>query len=361
MSKTLNQLLSPDNLIGSVQTVVNGIPEDILPPSLFTVTERFRGNQGRYTRTAGTQQVAPVTVYGAPAGQINKWGLGSVPVTLLHSFQSISFEPLDLANLLSEDGSTMQILGRQTLERNLANFGQLFRNLRIASVYSTLATGLVYFNSAGQLLPSVTGSSFGIDFGVSANHRGQLDGIIAASWATATTDIPKHIELIQARSLQDTGKKLRYAVYGADIPAYITGNNFVGALIQRSPAMSEQFVRGAVIPDGTLGLTWLPATAAFYRDANNVVQTYWPGDKVVFCPEPDPSWCGFLEGSYVVPNSTEIAGDASSALSNFREVMGPFSFATVAVNPPGITQFSGDTFLFVLNNSDAIFIADVVP
>ena len=362
MTKAINQILAPDNLIGIFSTIVNGVPEDILPAGFNAVTERFQGNQGRYTKVAGTQTVATVTNYGSPAQTVNKWGIGTIPVTMLHSFESISFEPLDLLNLLAEDSPIRQAMGRQTVERNLANFGARQRSLVISAIYSALMSGYVYFDSAGNLLPSTTGSAFGIDYGVSAAHRNQLDGLITASWATSTTDIPGQIEGLQAIARQTSGKPLRNAFYGKAVPGYLAANQNVDALLRGSPGLAEQRARGFnSIPNGLFGMNWIPASAAFYRDANGVVQTWCASDKVVFTPEPDGEWWGVLEGSYVVPQSLQIAGTAAEALSQFREVLGPFSFAGVNINPPGVTQYSGNTFLPVLKNPDAIFIADVVP
>src|SRR5574343_155073 len=359
MSKMLAQLLAPDNLIGAVQTVVNGIPEDILPPAFFNVTERFSGNQGRYVKTAGTQQAATVVNYGSPAAMRNKWGLGSVPVTLLHTFESITFDPLDLANLLAEDNPTKQAMGRQTVERNLANFGQLFRNLRISAVHSALSLGTVSFSATGALLPSTGSAAFSVDYGVSAGHKDQLGGIIAADWDKAATDIAVKIKKKKKASLKATGKKVKYAFYGSAVPGYLMGNTIAKALIGGSPSLSEQFARGATIPDGFMGLTWIPGNQAFYEDADGTDQDWWAADKVVFTPEPDATWWGCLEGGYITPRSIEIAADGMAALGNFQEVLGAFSYASVAINPPGITHYAGDTFLPVLTNPDAIWIADV--
>lgn len=359
MSKTLQEILAVDNLIAQIQAVVNGIPENILPQGFFAVSESFSGNQGRYTKVSGTQQVATVVNYGARAAERSQWGIGEIPVTLLHTYESISFKPLDLANLLAEDSPQRQKLGRQTVSRNLANFGTLFRNLRISAVHSALATGTIYFDAAGNLLPTSGGAAFGIDFGVKAGHKNQLGGIIAADWDEATTNIPSHVEALQAAAVQATGLPLRNAFYGSGVPGYLLGNNYVGALIKASPALSEQMARGAVIPNGLLGFNWYPATQAFFRDSAGTVRSWFGTDQITFTPEPSAEWWGFLEGGYVIPSSIEIAADALGAMSQFSEVLGPFSYATIGVNPPGITQFSGDTFLPVLTNPDAVWIADV--
>jgi hypothetical protein len=361
MTKAISQILAPDNLIGIIQTVANGIPADILPAGLFVVTERFTGNQGRYNKVAGTQQAATITNYGSPAQVVNKWGIGTIPVTLLHSFESINFDPQDLANLLAEDSPIRQAMGRQTVERNLANFGTRLRNLKISSVHSTLATGRIYFDAAGNLLPKSTGATFSLDFGVSANHRKQLAGIIGASWATATTDIPQHLEALQADALQTTGKAIRHAFYGKAVPGLLALNNYVSTLYL-NPVLSQQRAASTnPIPNGLFGLDWHPGNSAFYRDQNNDVQSWFPSDQIVFTPEPDGEWWGFLEGSYVIPNSIQLAGDGIAALSQFSEVQGDFGFASVSTNPPGVTQYGGSTFLPVLKNPDAIYIADVVP
>lgn len=362
MSKMLSQLLAPDNLTGIIQTNVNGVPEDILPSGFFTVTGRFSGNQGRYNKVAGTQNTATVQNYGAPARMVNKWGISTQPVTLLHAFESIAFDPADLVNLMAEDRPIQQQMGRQTVERNLANFAQRFRNLRISAVMSALATGYIYADGSGNLLPSSSGAVISVDYGVAAGHKDQIGGIIGASWATAGTDIAGDIEAIQANSIQTTGKVLKYAFYGDAVAGYLGGNTNIGALIHASPALSEQMARQSVgIPQGLLGLTWIPAGRSFFRDQTDTVRSWVDSDHVILTPEPSADWWGFLEGSYLVPRSIDLSSDAMSGLGDLQEVMGPFSFATKSVNPPGLVQYSGDTFLPVLTNPDAIYIADVVP
>jgi hypothetical protein len=250
-------------------------------------------------------------------------------------------------------------MGRQTISRNLANFGTLFQNLRISCVHSVLATGAIYFDAAGNLLPSSSGAAFGVDFGVSAGHKDQLNTIIGADWDEATTDIPSQVEALQADAIQTTGMPLTTAIYGRSLPSYLLSNNYVGKLISASPALSEQMARGATIPQGLLGFNWIPANRAFYRDSAGTVQSWYGPDKVTFMPDPSPAWWGFLEGSYRIPRSIEIVAGGLEALNSFTQVMGSFTYATVSVNPPGITHFAGDTFLPVLTNPDAIYLADV--
>jgi hypothetical protein len=50
-----------------------------------------------------------------------------------------------------------------------------------------------------------------------------------------------------------------------------------------------------------------------------------------------------------------------AALGNFTQAQGAFSYAKVGHNPPGVEHFAGDTFLPLLKNPWAVFLADVVP
>lgn len=367
MAKSIQDFLYYENLVGSVQQVVGGVPEDILPPGFLNVTDRVEGKTGEYTMFAGTRETARIVTYGSPARQRTMTGVKKVPVSLLHTFESLPADPTVMMQLQSEDSPVKQDMGRQTIARNLADFGMRFRNLRVSCVYSIFKYGAIYFDAAGNLLPTSSGAYYTLDFQIPAGNKGQLDilgdgAIIGASWATDATDVIGDIRAIKKAARIKTGYPIRHAFYGANIPQYLLSNTDIGTLIHASPSLSEALANSpSELPPGLLGLQWHPIDDAFFIDSAGDDQSWFSGDEVVFTPDPSADWWGVMEGTFPVPTTCDIVGDMMAAISSFTAVQGAFSYAKANHNPPGIEHFAGDTFLPLLKNPWAIFIADVTP
>lgn len=365
MAKTIEQVLAARNLCGLIRGVVTGVPSDILPPSFLTPNKTVEGNHGTYTQVNGTRKTARIVQYGSPSQKRGLAGISEKAVTLLHTFEHQHHNPLVLQNLLSEDSEVKQTMGKQTVARQVSEFGALFKNLRISAVYSALAQGAIYFDADGNLLPTASGATVTVDYGVPAGNKAQLDvfgsgAIISASWATAGTLIGNQIRALKKAARKKTGYPIVHAFYGSSIPDYLLANTQIQALIAASPRLSEAAAAGDV-PQGLCGLQWHPVDQAFYDDANDVLQDWFGADTVVFTPEPSPDWYEFLEGTYPVPNSLTVSADASAALGNVTAQAGPFSYAVVTDDPVGIKHLAGDTFLPVMKVPGAIFISDVTP
>jgi len=105
----------------------------------------------------------------------------------------------------------------------------------------------------------------------------------------------------------------------------------------------------------------VPVYDAFFTNHAGSDTDWAADDLVVFAPEPGPEWLEWLEGTYPIPQSLTLSGDAAQALASLQPAQGMFSYAAVSINPPGVTQYFGDTFLPVIKVPNAIFIADVTP
>jgi hypothetical protein len=279
--------------------------------------------------------------------------------------------------LQSEDSPVRQDMGRQTIARNLVDFGLRFRNLRVSCVYSIFRYGAIYFDALGNLLPNATGAFYTLSFGVPVGNTGQLDilgegAIIDASWATVGTGIITHIREIRHAARVKTGYPIRHAFYGANIPGYLLSNTQISGLIVANPQLQQAIAMApSEIPQGLLGLQWHPMDDAFYvagagttaigGDATGTPQGWSNDDGIVFTPDPSPDWWGFIEGTFPVPTTCDIVSGMEAALGSFTQAQGAFSYAKVGHNPPGIEHFAGDTFLPLLKNPWAVFLADVVP
>jgi hypothetical protein len=358
MAKSLSQILGYVTLTGTIQATTRGIPNPF-PESFMTKTQDVVGNKGKYTRFTGQRKVARLNKYGGPAHKRNLMPVGEVDIKLLHSFENISLDPLLMKALRSYD-SYEQDRGIREVGRQIAELGQLYQNLRIATTAQVLGNGSLYWDGDGNLLPSSSGAIETHSFQVNANNQNQLNGIITASWALPATDIPLQLRNLKKRAAQLTGYPLKYAFYGENIPTYLTQNDYVLDYLSRNPSVNPEFLQSAEMGD-LFGLTWVPVYTAFFEDQSDTNQAIWGADKVVFTPEVSADWWEVIEGSYEVPKTIDIIANADSAMGSMDTVYGMFSYAKAEHNPPTMGVYMGDTQIPVLKVPDAIFQADVTP
>lgn len=371
MTTTLQQILSAKQLTRVINTVVGGVPDDLLPPSFTRDTRDIRGNAASYQKVQSTRQVAKRVAYGAKPKRVSKQGMQETPVILPHFFETIEHSPLTLQNLMKEGSDELQRLGAQTVQRQTEDFGRRFKNIRIAMLYSLLKRGKISFDSEGDLQLTDQAGSGGIDldFDVPAGNQDQLDilgngDIITASWATASTKIITQLRQMRKEYRQLVGMPLTIALYGENIPSYLMDNNQTKELINRSPALRDAISLSSTgeIPQGFMGFQWFSVDQAFYELPDGTTTEIFGPDDLILTPEPSTEWLEWLLGSYTVPTSIgQIFSDSNDALASFDIVNGAFSFATVQHSPPSIEHFVGDTVLPVLMNGNAILQADVTP
>lgn len=366
MAKTLEQILGIDSMLGLIENVKTGLAP-VLPPEFMKAGQQVNGDTGKYFKVEGTRQTAQLCHFGAPAKRRELAGVTEVPIKLCHAFETITHPQALMLALQNVDNEQRQKMGQQELARQTQLFKQRFVNLREAAAMSALFRGLVYFDSSGNLLPSASGASISVDYGIPAGNKNQLNilgagNIIGASWATAATNIVAQMKLIKSAYRKKSGYSIGCAFYGENILPYFAGNTTCMALIAGSPAYSQSFLNQE-IPDGFLGIRkWIPAEDAFFVDNDGTVQTLMPADGITFCPDPSPEWWDFVDGSFAVPTNLGMVGaDGSAQAASLREAFGMFTYAATTHNPPTIEQFAGDTFLPLIKAPYAVLTADVTP
>lgn len=360
MAYNLQQLLGQVTLTGLVNATTDGIPD---PLSMFDGAKRnVTGDAGRYTRVTGQRKTARTVKYGAAAVERELKDIATVDVKLMHSFEMQPIQPLVLQALRNYTSYEMQNRGSQEVARQVKHFGTLFKNLRIACKHQVLANGVIYFDGSGNLLPTSSGAVETHSFQMSANNQAQLNGILTTSWDNTSANIPAQLRALKARAAQTTGYPLKIAIYGRNVPTYLTQNDYVLDFLSRNPAWSGKYLdsNAGEIPDGLFGFKWVPAYEAFFEDQDGTNQTTWPADQVTFTPEVSGEWWEVLEGSYLVPTSIDMKADAAAAIGSMKQVHGMFSYGLCTHNPPGVATYTGDTFIYVLRNPDVIFQADTV-
>ena len=366
---TFEELLGGRTLTEAIRTTRSGIPNP-LPPAFFANPRNVQGNTSSYRKFSGRRETARIVQYGSPAVARDQVGFDEVPIKLLHSFEFQDHSLVKFENMARLDGqgglsgpdadAARSMFAEQTRE-----FKQLFTNLRIASTVQALALGAVYFDGSGNLLPSSSGAVTTIDYSIPAGNQSQLDvlgdgDIISADWDEAGTDIATQIINLKDAAVRLTGYPIMHAFYGSAVPGYLANNTEMASYLTGNPQLALQRSQGVEIPNGTLGLQWHPMHTSFFVDSADTNQLLWASDKVVFTPEPDGTWWEVQQGSYVIPRGLgAVTPEATAMLQNVMRVFGQFGYATLTDNPLAIRQYAGDTFLPIIKNPSAVFIADV--
>lgn len=361
MAKTLQQILGWENLTKLVTDVVGGIPDNLLDPGFLNLTRPVSGAVTSWTVSANTRQNARIVPYGSPSWKRQLQPIGDRSAKLVHVYEHQDHMGSTLVALRDFDSPAKQEKGQREVDRQVAEFGRRLRNTRVSAIASMLRHGELYIDSSGNILPTSSSASITVDFGVSANHKNQLNGIIGTTWATDSVDVAGDITAIKKQGLKDSGLPITTAYYGDNILEYLASNTALANVINGNPAFAQSFGQNE-IPDGFLGLKWRPGYNLFFEDPDGTNQDWWGGDTIVFTPDVNRDWYEMQEGSFLIPNDLGgISGDAGAALGQLDEVNGMFNYAKVVDDPPRVQHFMGDTFLPVMYIPDAIFIADVVP
>jgi hypothetical protein len=360
MAKTIQDLLGYTSLSGISEAVKTGVP-DVLPDAFWTTKSRTVGDAGEYTRYEGTRQTMKRTEYGASSTKRALSAIGKFPVKLMHFYEHIDLDIKVYQALRKYADYGMQEMGRVEVERQVAQFRAVMDNTRKSLVCSMLSEGSISFDSSGNLLPSTSGAALTIDYAVPANNQNQLNGVIAASWATTTTNIPNHLRALRKRARQDTGYPLKYAFYGQNIPGYFAANDFVKEYLSRHPVMRQQFLDNGEIPNGLFGFDWVPVYEAFFVDQSGTVQEWFGSDQVTFTPDINSDVYEMIEGTFPVPRSFQPFVDHKAATADFDIKEGMFAYGVPISDPMTARLFHGDTCLPVWKNPSAIYLADVTP
>lgn len=360
----LESFLSYVPLTDPITKVLGGVPK-VVPDAFFSTTEDVMGDRARNITLNGTRQVATVRPYGSPPRQTERLALGNEDIRLLHSIESMPVST-ELYTLFQQFDSyePARQMASQVLAHDAENFALRQANLMTAAVQSMLSFGKLWFDADGNLQTSSSGADLEVDYGVPAGNRNQVGGIIAASWATAATNIVTQVTNLQTYAIQLTGHPLKYAFYGKNIPGYLANNTNFQQYLARNNVYNDVFKNTGGIAPGTLDLTWVKVQDAFFVDENNAVQEIFPADQITFFPEISKATYALYKGSYPVPTSLQPAATLEALISaNTKQVYGEFGFAYMnpALLPIGLTMVRGNTFLPRPKIPLSMFIVDVTP
>ncbi|HYH63256.1 MAG TPA: hypothetical protein VD866_01015 [Urbifossiella sp.] len=369
MPYAIEQVLGYVALMKAIKEVESGVPKP-LPPAYYAVrpTDRVVGDRARNFKFKGTRKAARKSEYGAPPRQVALQPRNVQDVILLFATEKVLFRQEFIRILMQWQagvyGADEQ--ARQEILQQVEEFKTLFDTLRTTAIHSALAHFKFYFDADGYILPSSSGAAETIDLGIPATNTGQVNpgggAIINASWATSTTDIPTQLNNLKKRAIQLTGRPLRYAFYGSNIPGYLLGNDRCKQYFSFNPSILNAFAATGRPPSDLFELTWLPAYSMFHENAAGDIVEPWPADQITFAPEPTPDTWRLLEGSYMIPKSYQPTGTIEGALANMETVFGMFEYSQVNnLYLPNSEHIAGDTFLPWPCLPESYFQVDVTP
>lgn len=364
MPYSIQDILSWVPLTEAVEVVKTGIPK-VLPPEFWTTTENVSGVNARMIEYTGTRKTARVVPYGAPAVQAEKVTLADRGIILLSSREEVAFRD-ELVRIFREwdDYKPQQMFAMKELSHQGEQFRTRFENLEVASTLQTLATGHNWFDVNGNLLPSSSGAALDVDQGIPAGNRDQLDvfgggDLLDVSWDDPTAEIARQIYAVKNAAVKKTGYRLKYAIYGQNVPGYMTANETLRYFWARNSTYNEDYLRKNLVPEQFLDLIWVPAAEAFFDDQDGATQTIFDPDQVTFTPEINKATYTFYRGSEMVPSQWGPVSDAVAALKSLSEVFGRGRYAKLKDNPVEIIDIGFTHFLSRLKVPNGYFIADV--
>lgn len=361
-STNIEAVLGTDVLLGATGMAVNSLPVRHIPPSLLRGTP-IGANTGYVLVGQGTNKTAKSAARGSASRPITVSGASRRPEVLIHSSNSIEIKADTMINLVNPANGQVEQLAKAEIARQVNECAKLSNNMRVHSLTSLFGLGAIWYDVNGDLLPSSSGAVVTVDPGIPANNRNQLNGLITASWATASTPIVKNLMNIQKQCLVNgkgrTGP-IEHAVYGADIFDYIYNNTQAQAMIRNNPVYMSAFASG-VIPDGFAGIRkWWPGYFGFYNNASDTTVTPFAGDTLALFPEPDSSWFELQEGIQPIPGRFQAASDLNTLANDMTIASGMFMYAYQTLDPVGAKLVFGDNFLPAIHIPEVVFIADVV-
>lgn len=371
MSQSIQDILGWVALTKAVNAVKDGVPNPF-PPWLFTVKamDKVIGDSVKFNRLYGTRKTARVIKYGAAPRHRELQKEELAQAKFIHTSEERIFDPLALAVLRDYDRYDNADKAMRLVANNVQTMGTLFGNARIVSVATTLAKGNIYADANGNLLPSSSGAVETYSAGILAGNIGTVldvagTGIFGAtgggSWAVNSTDIPLQLRRLQETAAMTHGYEPTIALYGKNIPSYLTQNDYVLDYLARTPGMQSVNLKDNTIPN-LFGFEWIPAWKASYTQDNDTKTALWPANAVTFMPgEADSSifWSMF-EGSYEVPTTINIQNDAIAALKSLTTVFGAAGYSMATTKPVAVSMVMLDTFYPAVKLIDVLYLADVV-
>jgi len=356
---TLEELFSYRNISEAIESVETGIP-DPLPPAFNSITEDVIGNETTYHTKYGERRIVSRVEYGAPSKAASKKKIGQKPLILTSFANNIPLDPQEYVRL-REISSLAPVIAKRDanefIEKVVLDHKTMYQNNRVAHKVQMLNKGIYWYDSTGALLQSSSGAVVTVDMGIPSGNKNQIGGIIATTWSDAAADIYTHIVNLKKKARQATGRELKYAYYGINIPGYIYKNTSFKQYFQFNQMFYSAFAtQPGVIPNGFMGLEWIPCGEAFYEQEDETKVQLFDDDTVTFSPDITKNVYTLYQGSMLVPT---FVGVTQGSTPQTELKYGICGYAVHNLDPVQMKLVMADNVMPMWKNPQDLYIADV--
>jgi len=317
MGRSIQQVLAPKTIRKAVSQLE--LPGTSLQ-KLFgwgmngTNRERQSGRHFSYDIFDASRKIATGRVPGQAASRQQPHRVGHVQGTFPRAAEVISLLDEDLLNRRRLGGPVNELDsgGESYLTKQEAYLAQRFANLVEFQTAAMVRGSYTYDEDGDDLRHGFSGGELTIDFQVPSGNQGQLDmlgdgAILDADWSDASTDIPLHLQEINAAMVRLTGLGLSHVALTGTGWQYVVNNTKVQTLGGSANVVFEAMQRvGAGEFSAVLrAIPWVTFHVVDYGldvwdGSSEVFQRLIDDDYAAFLPEPSPRWVQYLEGSEVV-------------------------------------------------------------
>jgi hypothetical protein len=264
--------------------------------------------------------------------------VGHVSATLYRAHEKtyILEERVFRTRPLGRNFGPIDIRGAKYITKQEEYMAQKFKNNREYLCWSMLRGSLGLLNSGDDWIPVAPGSgTFDIDYRIPPGNKLKLDmlgagDILAASWATAATDVVYDCIQINAANEQLHGRVMNHIWTDTTVLNHLLSNTKLQTLGGTANQIFLNWDRtGFRGPDGMQdtgfeivfrGMPWI--TIHVYDgglDVNGTYTKFYGGTTANFLPDPDSSWTEYMVGSEIVVENVMHPGVERYGLATWIE------------------------------------------
>jgi hypothetical protein len=329
-----------------------GVPRT-LPAELFTPSaSKPSTDQVEYIQYSGNRQGAQLVARLSPAKAQNMPGATRKYATALNTKEKLTVDVTFLDALKSSNPMIQQNARREIVKR-MADFSVRAEITRTNIVTSIFATGKIWADKDGNVLPSSSGATLTIDFGVPTGNQLTKDGSGSTynigDWSSAATDIRGAVKGLRKANIKANNYPLTTILYGQNVPQYLAANTTLQQYFARQQAFRDAISMTGEIADGTLGFKWRPVELSYMVDAAGAPQEWFGANFLGVMPDVSDDWYEFVEGGNLVPRGIASPGMSIDDMIGMVDVVnGRYSYAEMTTDPVSVNQIIGDSAIGIL-------------
>lgn len=308
-----------------------------------------------------TRLIAHGSVPGSSNTNIKPQKVGIVRGTIPRSALQMPLTDEDLVNRrqIGQNANVVDAMGENYIMRQKRYMAELNANMIEFQTAAMMRGSYTFDQNGDELRQGFSGGEETIDFQIPANNKNQLNGIIGASWATSSTNIPQDVLQINEASNSTSGMGIEHAVTNGVTWAYVVNNDLVKAQAGTSNTPFETYTRSGPGHFSVVlrAIPWLQWHVIDYGldvwDGSAYTYTKLiADDQVTFFPQPSAAWVQYLNGG-------EVIAEGPAGPRAMRH--GFYAYGYQTWNPSGWNLCTNHNGIPALYIPGAIFNADVTP